>query len=247
MKYEKANDFSCHFRFLKIKKVQMKSLLSDDYEIEILFGEIAAIVAIVYGFHLFWKMLFKHALISSIAFAFFYVLVPFLFLFFLNRHNLKYVKLFFWVWEICIVLTCLSGCADVLDHFHLFWKLILPAVFVTICMMVGVNGMIRIEKPDKLLLPKDLKIPETQINLLRLMETLTYLIALTLWFIFMVLLGKYFHDLVLLNWPSFHKHRLMVFYIGMAIGFYPAKILGAAISVVFTALVNLIYGHYAKF
>jgi len=85
---------------------------------------------------------------------------------------------------------------------------------------------------------KDIKISESHYNLLILTYSIAHIIGLISVFTFMVLIGKYFHDFAILNWQLFEKQRVMAFYVGMTIGFFPAKYMGAVICVIFVTLVN---------
>lgn len=225
----------------------MKPLECKDYEIDILIGKLAAILVIVKHFSLVWKAISEKDVLFSTVFFVLFILIPCLYLFFLKIYNLKFAKLTFQVWFFCISLLCLSITNDVLNKFSGFWRTVFPVAFVTVCMLIGLTGVIRIKNPNQVKrYMENIKISESHYNLLILIYSITYIIGLVSVFTFMVLIGKYFHDFVLINWPSLEKNRILLFYIGMAIGYYPSKYLGAAISAVFTVSVNRIYKRCVK-
>ena len=224
----------------------MKSLSSTDYEIDILLGKIASIAVIARSFFMVWKEIVERKVFFSIIFFVIFILIPCLYLLSLKMYNVKLAKLSFRSWFLCILLLCFSVTDNILNEFSGFWRVIFPAAFITVCMLVGLMGVIRIKDPNQHKRDKQIKIPESHFNLFILIDSIDIIIGFISIFTLMVLMGKYFHDYVLTNWQSFEKYRVQLFYIGMAIGYYPSKILGAAISCVFTGLVNLIYKNYNK-
>ncbi len=224
----------------------IQSLGCKDYEIDIFIGKIAAVLVIVRNFFWVWRLIAEKKLFFSAVFFVLFIFIPFLYLFFLKTYNLKLTKMTFRIWFYSILLLCLSITDKFLDDFSGFWKVIFPVAFVTVCMLVGLKGVVRIKEPNKLTKDKHIKIPELHRNLFSLVNSVDIIIGYISIFILMVLTGKYFHDFVLFNWPSFEKYRILLFYVGIAIGYYPSVILGAAISCIFIFLVNLIYKYSAK-
>jgi len=219
----------------------MKPLVYNDYEIDVLIGKLAAFLLLAFGFFAIWRELAEDKISFSIISFVLLVLIPGIYLLSLKTYNIKLAKLTFRGWFLGILLICLLLTNKVLSDFSWFGTVILPFAFVTICMLVGLKGVVRIKKPNQLKIDQNVKIPESHYNLRILIDSVDIIIALISTFTLMVLIGKYFYDFVLANWQSLEEHKILLFYIGMAIGYYPSKILGAAISCVFTFLVNLIY------
>jgi hypothetical protein len=222
-------------------------LIAKDYEIDILIGKLAAILVIARGgLYLVWKATAERKFLFGAVSFILLIVIPCLYLLSLKTYNIKFAKLLFRSWFLCILLLCLSVTDKVLNEFSGFWRVIFPVAFITVCMFVGIMGVIRIKGPNQLKRDKRIKIPESHSNLLILIGSIDTIIGLISVFTLMVLIGKYFYDVVVINWKSLEQYRLLSFYIGMAMGYYPSKILGAIISGVFVGLVNLIYKNYNK-
>jgi hypothetical protein len=221
-------------------------LVTKDYEIDILIGKLAAILVIARSFFMVWKEIVGRKVFFSIIFFVIFILIPCLYLLSLKMYNVKLAKLSFRSWFLCILLLCFSVTDMILNKFSGFWRVIFPAAFITVCMFVGIMGVIRIKETNQLKRDKRIKIPESHFNLFILIGSIDIIIGLISVFTLMVLIGKYFYDVVVINWQSLEQYRMLSFYIGMAIGYYPSKILGAIISGVFVGLVNLICKNYNK-
>jgi hypothetical protein len=217
-----------------------------DYKIDILFGEIASILVVTFGFFMTWRGAVGKNICVSLVFLVVFILVPGLYLSALNTYNDKLAKWTFRAWTFCILLLALSVTNRLLNDFSGFWKVILPFAFVTVCMVVGLKGVVRIKTPNRFKVDQSIKVPESQRNLRTLIDSVDIVVALISMFTLMVLIGKYFHDFVLTNWRSVERHRALLFYAGMGIAYYPSKILAAAISGIFTVAVNLAWKRWAN-
>jgi len=224
----------------------IKPLVRNDYEIDILIAKLAAILIIVFGFYIVRRSFIgQRPFFWSVFLIVMFILIPGLYLFFLKTYNFKLTKLSFQIWFLCILILCFSMTNDALSRFYIFWRVILPAAFVTVCMLIGVIGVKRIKDPDELNhYIKEIEISKSHYNLLILIYSITYIIGLLSTFIFMVLAGKYFHDFAFTNWPSLEDRKVLLFYVGMTIGFYPSRYLGGMVCTILTTLVNLIYKYY---
>jgi hypothetical protein len=219
----------------------MKPLVYNDYEIDVLTGKIAAALILVFGFFAVWRQFSDNKISFSVISSILLVLIPVIYLISLKTYNINLAKLAFRSWTFGILLVCLLLTKKVLNNFSWFWTVILPFAFVTVCMLIGLKGIGRIKEGIQFDIDKTTKIPESYHNLRILIGSVDSIILFLSIFTIMVLAGKYFHDFVLANWQSLEEHKILLFYMGIAIGYYPSKILGAAISCVFTFLVNLIY------
>jgi hypothetical protein len=228
---------------------RMSPLETKDYKIDILIGNLGAILIIARGFHLVWRVISEGKSLLGIVFFVLYILIPSLYIFSSHLYNVKVAKLSFRIWLVWFFFFCWYGTDKFLNNFSAFWKVIFPFAFMTACMLVGLMGVVRIKEPDqtlKVIIDPRIKIPKSYHNTRVLIGSIGTTLALVSTFTLMVLIGKYFCDFVLIHWPSLEKNRVLLFYIGMAIDYYPSKILGAAIASVLTGLVELIWNLCVK-
>ncbi|OHB47558.1 MAG: hypothetical protein A2Y10_12650 [Planctomycetes bacterium GWF2_41_51] len=224
----------------------MRPLFSTDYEIDVIFGKLAASCIMLLGINLVWKSLTAGKFYLSPIFFAFAILVPCTYLFSLITYRIKLAKLAFQIWTVFILLLFFSQTNRILNKFSSFWAGILPYALVTVCMLIGLKGIGRIKDGNQFDIDKTSKIPESYRNLRILVGSVDGIISLLSTFIIMVLAGKYFHDFALANWPSFGERKILLFCIGVGVGYYPSRIMGAVISCIFTFLVNSSYKYYAE-
>lgn len=225
---------------------------SKDYEIDVLFGKIAAILIIARsGFRLVRSVIIEKD--SLFPFGIFYfvlfILIPCLYLFSLHKHNVKLAKLSFKLWFLFFLFLCWSVTDNFLNKPSGFWKGVFPLALITACMMTGVNGVVRIIEPNRDIYAavyESIKIPKTYYNIRILISSTGVTFTSVFIFTLMVFIGKYLCDYTLIYWPSLEKSRVLLFYIGMAISYYPSKILGAAVPVFSTVLLERIWNLCVK-
>jgi len=143
--------FFADFRlFHRTPKRLLPPLICKDYEIDILFGELAAIVVIANGFFLVWRAIVENKVFFGVVSFLLLVVMPCLYIYSLPTYNFKLAKWTCRSWNLCILLLCLSVTDEVLKDFSGFWKIILPAAIMSTCMTIGLLGVIRIKDPNQL-------------------------------------------------------------------------------------------------
>jgi hypothetical protein len=116
-------------------------------------------------------------------------------------------------------------------------------------MMTGVDGVVRIIEHNRDIYAavyESIKIPKAYYNIRILIGSTGVTFTSVFIFTLMVFIGKYLCDYTLIYWPSLEKSRVLLFYIGMAISYYPSKILGAAVPVFLTVLFERIWNLCVK-
>jgi len=217
-----------------------------DYEIDVLIGKLAAILIIVRSFHLVWRAFAEGRQYFGMDLLF-YIIIPCLYIISLHIHNIKLARLTFRIWLFWFLYFCLSLTGKFLVKPSGYWTVIFPFAFMTACMITGVDGVVRIKEPDKILqYTTVVKIAKHYHNIRIMIGSIGIIMIAVFTFTFMVFIGKYLCDFVLLHWPSLEKNRILLFYAGVAIGFYPSFVLGGLIPSVLTVLFERIWNLCVK-
>jgi hypothetical protein len=230
----------------------MNPLFNKDYEIDVLIGKLAAIFIVARScFRLSRSVIVERESLLPFGVVYFvlFILIPCLYLFSLHKHNAKLARLSFKIWFLFFLFLCWSVTGNFLNKPSGFWKGVFPLAFITACMMTGVNGVARIIEPNRNVygtVYESIKIPKTYYNIRILIGSTGVIFTFVFTFTLMVFIGKYLCDFTLIYWPSLEKSRALLFYIGMAISFYPSKILGAAVPVFSTVLFERIWNMCVK-
>jgi hypothetical protein len=108
-------------------------------------------------------------------------------------------------------------------------------------MLIGEKGIVRIKNPDQWKIDQIVKIPKSYYNIRVLIGSIGTIVTLVFTFTFMVFIGKYFCDFIITHWPSLEQNRKPLFYVGVAISYYPSRILASAVPAVSTVLFERIW------
>lgn len=226
----------------------MNSLPAKDYEIDVLIGKLAAIYIVARGSFIECRSIVagKPFVPLDILPLILLIFIPFLYIFSLRIYNIKLARILFGIWFLFFLSLCWYATDKFLINPSEFWKVIFPLAFITACLMIGVDGIVRIKNPDELKIDKISNIPENYHNTHVLIYSIFTITTLVFTFTFIVFIGKYLCDLVIIFLPSLEKNKVLLFYVGMAISFYPSYVLGALIPSVLSVLFERIWNLYIK-